>query len=572
MPVREGKRNVLVVEDVELNREILKEILADNYTVLQAENGKEGLEKLEKYGNKISLVLLDIQMPVMNGYEFLHALQGKPHFANIPVIVMTSRDSLSDEINCLENGASDFLTKPYNSEVVLRRAASMIRLSEASAMLNKVEYDALTGVYSKEFFFEHASRVLESNPEGEFDVFCCDVASFKMINDRYGVENGDQLLRFIAGKMKDNMSDRAVIGRISGDIFAALCRHHEFEAYQRQVTKFSNSLASEGPVPNVSVCFGVYANIPRSISVSIACDNALLAISSIKHQYGTKVAMYDEAIRKKLQREQLIVDYMETALKERQFQVYFQPKHHLAKNQTGGAEALVRWIHPEMGFLSPGEFIPLFEKNGFITKMDAYMLEESCKILREWMNLGKPVVPVSFNISRVDFEQKDPVKAIQMIADRYEVPYRLLHVEVTESAYIENPEQLVEKVWQLKTAGFGIELDDFGSGYTSLNVLNELQPNVLKLDMSIVRSMNQGKQKIILRHILEMARSLDMEVVAEGVETREQAEELRRMGCTFAQGYFYSRPLPRDQFEDYLACSFGLKGTMKEGFGDEKKL
>ncbi len=573
MSDHEMKRTVLVVEDNELNREILLEILSDTYQVLQAENGKQGMELLEKNRARISLVLLDIQMPVMNGYEFLDAFQEQPYFSNIPIIVTTSSDSMSDEICCLEKGATDFVTKPYNPEVVLKRIASMIRLSEASVMLSKVEYDKLTGVFSKEFFFDRAARMLEQYPQEQFDIMCSDIEAFKLLNDRYSEEKGDQMLKFLAKTLQKELKDHEICGRIGGDIFAVLLRHREYREYRSLIAKFTNAFVLNGPIPVAAVCFGVCSKVSKKLTISAACDNALLAISGIKNQYGTRLAMYDQSIRQKLQREQDIAQNMEEALQKRQFKAYFQPKHNLQEDRIGGAEALVRWFHPEMGFMSPGEFIPLFEKNRFITKLDLYMLEEICKAMRAWIDAAYPVVPVSFNVSRVDFEQRNLVSSIERIVDGYRIPYELLHLEVTESAYIKDPNQVAAKVRLFKEEGFWIELDDFGSGYTSLNVLTELEPDVLKLDMGIVRNIHQDKQKTILSHILAMARSLGMETVAEGVETKEQAMELKEMGCTYAQGYYYSKPIPKEEYEAYFRGQRS-GGALQTGVGvpDEKNL
>lgn len=544
-----GKRELLVVEDNELNREILAEILMPDYVVHQAENGKEGLELLRERGTKISLVLLDIQMPVMNGYEFLDAVRQEVRFANIPIIVMTSE--AKEEIRSLESGASDFVSKPYDSEVILRRMESLIRLSEASAMLNKVEYDSLTGVLNKDFFYDHAQRLLDSNPDKAYDVLCADIEAFKLINDRHGVRGGDELLRFVAKKIQEAMPEDALCGRISGDVFAVLCDHVTLEHHIERNGRF-RAMMADCPIKNVVVRTGVYAQVDHSLQVPVMCDNALLAVESIKYHYNQYIVAYDETVRRTRLREQAIMDSMSTALAERQLSVYFQPKHDLRKNRTGGAEALVRWVHPELGFLSPAEFIPVFERNGFIIQLDRYVLKETCRTLREWLDANKPAVPISVNISRTDFESPDLAKRIISIVDEYRLPRRLIHLEVTESAYVDSPAQVITVTSQLREAGFCVELDDFGSGYSALGSLNELVLDVLKLDMSLVRGMAQKRQRCILNCVMGLAAVLGMETVAEGVETAEQAEELRQMGCNFAQGYYYAKPLPRQEFEAYL--------------------
>lgn len=546
-----GKRELLVVEDNELNREILEEILMPDYVVLQAENGKEGLELLRQRGTKISLVLLDIQMPVMNGYEFLDAVRQEVRFSNIPIIVMTASGEASEEIRCLESGASDFVSKPYNPEIILRRVESMIRLSEASAMLNKVEYDLLTGVLNKEFFYDHAQRQLDGNPEKAYDVLCTDIEAFKLINDRHGVRSGDELLRYVAQKIQAAMPEGAICGRISGDVFAVFCDHLPLERHIERNERFRASM-TDCPINNVVVRTGVYGQVDHSLQVPVMCDNALLAVESIKYHYDQYIAAYNETVRRTRLREQAITDSMSVALEERQLAVYFQPKHDLKKDRVGGAEALVRWIHPELGFLSPAEFIPLFERNGFIRQLDRYVLVETCRMLRGWLDAGKPVVPISVNVSRADFETPGLAERIIAIVDEYQLPRELIHLEVTESAYVDNPARVITVISRLREESFCVELDDFGSGYSALGSLNELILDVLKLDMSLVRGMAQERQRCILNCVMELASVLGMETVAEGVETADQAEELLRMGCDFAQGYYYAKPLPVQEFEAYL--------------------
>lgn len=551
MTLHEEKKRVLVIEDNEINRELLVSILEDSYETLEASNGQDGLQYVKQYGTRISVILLDIQMPVMNGYDFLNAFSDKTKYPNIPVIVATSADSLDDEIQCLEMGASDFISKPYNPRIILLRVASLIRLHETTNMLNKVEYDKLTGLYAREFFFDHVSRFLLANSDQEFDMICSDIDSFKLVNERYGERKGDQLLHFVAGKLKELLPKPAVYGRIGGDLFAVLCPHYEYEQHVSNVERFTELMKS-APVKNVDVYFGVYCNISKTLPISVICDNALLAIENKKHNYNVKIAAYDDSVRQKMHREQTILDIMGTALEQHEFQVYFQPKHDLVKDKTGGAEALVRWINPELGFMNPGEFIPLFEKNGFIGNLDSYILEENCRIIRQWLDEGKTPVPISVNVSRADFEQADLVTKIRELTEKYHVPREYIHLEVTESAYIDNPGIISDAVKQLKEEGFSIELDDFGSGFSSLSTVVELSPDILKLDMSIIRNILNENQRTVITHIISMAKDLNMKTVAEGVETEEQKEILKKLGCDYIQGYFYSKPLPQKDFEAYL--------------------
>lgn len=547
-----GKRRVLIVEDNEINREILCEILADHYDIMQAENGQKGMEILKEYGDKISLVLLDIMMPVMDGYAFLDCVREIPELSAIPIIVMTANNAVEDEALCLSKGASDFVSKPYNAEIVKLRVDSLIKLRESSTLLHLVEFDALTGVYSKELFYQRAARVLELNPDVEFDIICSDIEYFKMINERHGHQKGDELLQYIAECFTGQMDELEICGRISADTFAGLCVHRSEDALHEMAAQL-RGLMVHSPVSNVSIKFGVYQNVERDKPVSLMCDHALLALGKIKHLYGTDLALYDDSLRQAMLREQEVLNSMERALKEEQFVVYYQPKYDLQHNRIGGAEALVRWIHPEFGFMNPGMFIPLFERSGFISQLDRYVWEHVCRDIQAWRQAGLPVVPISANVSRADFDIDNLAQQIELLADCHEVPHALLHLEITESAYTDNPKQIKDVVEQLRSKGFGIELDDFGSGYSSLNMLDDLTFDVLKLDMSLVRKIESVEEKHnVLSFVLRMADMLSLKTVAEGVETEMQVEHLRNLGCTYAQGYFYAKPMPKEAFVQYL--------------------
>lgn len=545
------KRKLLIVEDSRMNRAILHGILEKEYEILEAVNGQEALDILTAYGDQISLILLDINMPVMDGYEFMDILRTRQELSGIPVIVTTSRDNEQDEICSLTKGASDFVAKPYSPEVVRHRVASIIRLRESAAFLNALEFDPLTGLYSKEFFYRQVARRLADNPEKQYDIICSDVENFKLVNERLGVEKGDELLRYIAKVFTFTKKEDDICGRIGADLFAVLVEHKE-GYYKRQFEEDLLAGYPQSPVSNIVIKYGVYENVDRSIPVSGMCDRAVLALRRIKHQYGRFISVYDDSLRLKLLREQQIVDNMEQALSESQFEVYYQPKYDIMTDRISGAEALVRWNHPEFGFMPPGEFIPLFERNGFVTKLDFYVWKEVCRSLRKWKEEGLPLVPVSVNISRMDFGMPDLAKRIKTMADRYGVDHELLHLEVTESSYTDNPQQIIDVVNELRTMGFKIEMDDFGSGYSSLNMLSELSIDILKLDMRLVQQDVSRQKKSILSFILSLSKWLELDTIAEGVETSEQVERLRNMGCKYVQGFFYAKPMPTAEFREYL--------------------
>ncbi|MGN0650834.1 MAG: EAL domain-containing protein [Oscillospiraceae bacterium] len=546
------KQQILIVEDNEINRETLKAMLSDMYRILEAENGQEALEILQSNKENIALILLDVMMPVMDGYTFLDIVKKDAVLSLIPVIVTTQSDSEADEIAALEHGANDFVTKPYRPQLIRHRAASIINLRENAAMVNQFMYDRLTGLYSKDFFYRKVRECLAAYPDREYTLLCCNIENFRLYNDTFGRRAGDKLLKEAARIFRKRVSEDAVCCRYNADRFLALtdkaseAKGRESFAKARQTTRSELS-------DNLPVKLGIYEIKDRSIPVELMCDRAVWVVDTIKGIYDRYIAVYDDNIRNILLREQAITDTMETALAEKQFTVYFQPKHSLNDDRMVGAEALVRWIHPEWGFMSPGEFIPLFERNGFIRRLDEYVWETVCEKLHEWTENGYSAVPVSVNVSRADIYQSDLVEHFCALIEKYRIDPSLLHLEITESAYTDNPEQIISTVEELRNKGFIIEMDDFGSGYSSLNMLGEMSLDILKLDMKFIRNqMSKPAERSLLQAIINMAHTLKLKVVAEGVETIDQKERLKSMACDIAQGYFYAKPTPAAEYEKLL--------------------
>ncbi|MGN0399338.1 MAG: EAL domain-containing protein [Blautia sp.] len=544
------QKQILIVEDNELNRAMLCEILSDDYKVLEAENGQEALDILEQNKDSILLILLDVMMPVMDGYTFLDRVKKDAEMALIPVIVMTQGDSEADEVAALAHGATDFVPKPYRPQVILHRVASLIKLRETAAMVNQFQYDRLTGLYTKEFFYRKVRERLKANPEQEYTIICSNFENFKLYNDTFGRKAGDRMLVKEAAIFRETVGEDAICGRYSADRFLCL---QERERIGREYFFDERNNIRSNSMGDMTRKLGIYEITDRSISVEQMCDRSLLAVDSIKGKYNQNVAVYDDALRGKLLREKAITDVMETALAEGQFAVYLQPKYSLNDYCMVGAEALVRWIHPEWGFMSPGEFIPLFEKNGFIPCLDQFVWETVCARIRDWKEKGYPLLPVSVNVSRADIYQSHLVDSFSRLIRKYDIDPGYLHLEITESAYTEHPDQIISTVEELRDLGFIIEMDDFGSGYSSLNMLSQMTLDILKLDMKFIQNeMAKPVEQSILNDIISMAHRMHLRVVAEGVETRDQMKRLQAVGCDYAQGYFFAKPMPVTEFEELL--------------------
>ena len=545
------RKKILIVEDNEFNRALLVEILSSQYETLEAENGKVGLEILEREKEAVSLILLDIVMPVMNGYEFLDALKANPAIASIPVIVTTQNEGENDEIAALERGASDFVAKPYKAKVILRRVASIIHLRENATMLNLFQKDRTTGLLSKEYFCQQAEKILRSNPDKTYDIICSDVENFKLINDAFGMQGGNKVLKTMGGicqKSTDSLG--GICSRFHADQFVSMIEHTE--GYSDELYEALTAETREKcGFSNIVIKWGIYQTGDRKISVEQMCDWALQGARSIKGQYGRYYAFYDDKLRSEMLRDQAILDCMEEALEQGQFQVKLQPKYKAAGGLFTDAEALVRWCHPEWGMQSPAVFIPLFERNGFITKLDQYVWEKVCQMMQQWDKEGLEPVNISINVSRADVYNVNLVDTLLDLVKRYNIAPKRLHLEITESVYTESPEDIIQNVTRLREKGFVVEMDDFGSGYSSLNMLNRMPMDILKLDMQFIRTeMEMPESRRTLRYIIGLAHWLNLSVVAEGVETKEQLEHLRNLGCDYIQGYYLAKPMDPADFEE----------------------
>jgi diguanylate cyclase (GGDEF)-like protein len=551
-------RLILIVDDNKINRTVLSKILKDNYRLIEAADGQEALDLLEDRKGEVSAVFLDLTMPVLDGYEFLKIRQKSKELSSIPVIVQTQKEGVESEIRCLKDGASDFLTKPYNPNLLLHRLANIIKLRENESFISVVQHDSLTGLYNTEGFYAKAEQTINSNPDKLYSVICGDINQFKIISQIYGESVGDDVLRFVGNVLKEVLGEDALVSRFSADRFQALI---DYKIDAHKATSQIEKLLQKSPVSNIlHLQLGVYSMAEgESISVRSMCDYSRMPIESIKGKYGKVIAFYKKSDYEKLVQEQQIVSRMDKALKDREFVVYYQPKVKVNDGELVGAEALVRWINPELGFMNPGLFIPLFESNGFITKLDKYVWEEACKHQRKWLDKGYNVVPISVNISRNDFYSENLVEFFVYLIDKYNIPASLLHLEITETAYTQGQEKLVTIIKELSFLGFYIEMDDFGSGYSSLNMLSEVSVDMLKLDMAFM--MNRAKsdsKKSIIHLVMGIARELDLDVIAEGVETEEDVTYLKTIGCKFAQGYYFARPMPKTDFEKLLTIGSNI--------------
>lgn len=545
------KKKIIIVDDNSVNRMLLKSVLREEYEVIEAENGKDALELLGSIDcESISAILLDLVMPIMGGFEMMSIMQDDVEMSKIPVIVATGSTDETSEAKALMLGASDFVMKPYNPTLIKHSLRNTINQNEMSLTLNSIQRDKLTGLYNREAFFGKVENMVKEKEPGYYIMSCFDIDKFKLINDQYGAAVGDKVLKQIGKIMGEEFpAVGGIAGHISADNFASLypvqAENNDVAERMRKTIEFPDNSSD-----NISYSVGRYVVSDISLLPSAMYDRAYIAKQSVKGRYDIHIAYFDEAMRDKLLREKEIISEMADALKKEQFEVWFQPQFNHSTGACVGAEALVRWRHPKRGLVPPGEFIPIFEKNGFVYELDKFVWERSCKYLRKWIDEGRNPLPVSVNISRYDIFRSDLVDVIVGLIKKYDIPIDLLRLEVTESAFAESQDQIIAVVSKLADCGFLVEIDDFGSGYSSLNTLKDVPAHVLKLDMRFLEDTNNSQRGgNILESIVRMAKWINMSVIAEGVEELEQADYLKSIGCNYIQGYLYAKPMPAIEYE-----------------------
>ena len=548
------KRSVLVVDDEEINREILGGILEESYDVLYATNGEEALNIVEKKGPLLSLVLLDLMMPVMDGFAVMEKMQQDVVMRNIPIIVLTSEESA--EIESLRKGAADFIKKPYDMpEKIMARVRRIIALFEDRMIIQSTEKDELTGLLSQSYFYEYASLQDKFNPGRKMDAVTVNINHFHLYNELYGMSEGDLVLQRIADGLKSFAEKTGgIAGRSDADNFSLYVPHQE--SYEKLVEDISESIRKDSNIHNTSIRIGVNDLIDDEDNrLEMAFDRARMAADSVNGNTTSVITYYDAAMRKQRMFEERLIRDIADGIIKNQFKVFYQSKYDITGDapKLAGAEALVRWEHPEFGMIYPGSFISVFEENGLIQLMDDYIWRQAAAQVKKWKDKYHMTIPISVNVSRIDIQDENIVSNMCDIVKEAGIDVKDLHLEITESAYTSDTDQLVEVVAQFREKGFVIEMDDFGSGYSSLNMLTTLPIDILKVDMRFMQSISQDKKSLRMMELVkEIADFLNVPVVAEGVEEKEQLDTLKELGCQMIQGYYFSKPLPVSEFESFI--------------------
>ena len=548
------KRTILIVEDEFINREILKNILVDDYLFLEAEDGKTALSLIKEHHDDVSLVLLDLNIPEISGLDVLKEIESSPELNEIPVIVMTG--DKKEEVECLDIGASDFITKPYpDAGIILARIKRVIELYEDRKIINYAERDTLTKLFTKPFFYEYAIEFDHHHKDKEMDAIVIGIRSFHMIKERFGPEFSDNLLLQFALRLKKLMSTvNGMVCHIEEETFIIYCAHiDDYSKFLKQVAEdFYSDKEKQSPI---NLQMGIYQNVDKSVDIDVRFLRARMALERIKSSAVVNISIYDDKLKEKAMFDEQLIQEFPNAIKEKQFVVYHEPKYNIKgdKPVLSSAEALIRWVHPKLGMISPGVFVPLFEENGLVQLLDLFVWKEAAHQIKVWKEQFGKIIPISVNVSRVDLYNPHLMDILKDIVKSNNLENKDLLLEITESACIEEAGSIGGKVNELRQEGFKIEIDDFGTGYSSLSMISKIPIDALKIDMIFVRNAfaSENDNKMI-KIILDIASYLNVPTIAEGVETEEQVKALKQMGCDICQGYYFSKPVPPVEFERFI--------------------
>jgi diguanylate cyclase (GGDEF)-like protein/PAS domain S-box-containing protein len=567
---------VLIIGDRVPNKEAMNMISNDNLKIVMAKNNQEAVDNITHFFSSLINIIIDDANPLANQAKVFDFYRSSSEFKMIPLIVISGDESEKTEKECLDYGAWDFIKRSTPDSIIEKRIKSVMQHSDlvmADKLHYLTHYDPVSGIYNKPSFFEATKVLLSSHPDENFAIFCIDIEKFHLINAFFGIEEGDKLIKHIAQILLDKSKKTPdfTYGHIEADVFVCCLPYKKLSEVDDFALDLNEKIKSFPITFDISPAIGIVIVKDREITINSYYDRAKVAGDTCKNNIRRFYAYYEETMGIEQIREQNIANSMSEALAKKEFTIFLQPKYNLMTNQAEGAEVLARWIK-DGKIIPPKDFIPVFERNGFIMQLDYYVWESSCKLLRRWINQGKHVFPISVNISRVNlYDPQLPDRIIGLIK-KYDLPPALLQLELTESAYVNIPVSMRQSLERFHEAGFTLLMDDFGSGYSSLNLLKDINFDILKIDMKFLSECEKpGRGENILDSVLRLAKWLDLPVIAEGVESQDQVRFLRNIGCQYVQGYFFAKPMPVDQFESTIAFpSEEMKENQKKKQKEEK--
>ena len=431
----------------------------------------------------------------------------------------------------------------------------IIRQRSDNMIMDMALQDDVTKSMNKASFYLESEKILlkKAAPEENLAVILMDIDNFKIVNELYSMKKGDVVLKDIAKILGKNIVENGIYARLNDDVFAIMYNYKEEKDLIALIDSVTEDIFNLKLSIKVIPSFGIFKVTDKSLPINTMCDRASLAKRTIKGLVGNRYAYFNEKLSLAILADKEIEDEMRPALENKQFVMYLQPKIDMKTMKPCGSEALIRWKHPKKGLIPPYKFIPLFERNGFVVEVDKFMWEEACIAIRSWLDKGHEPLPISVNLSRIHFKYEHLVETIEELIKKYDIPKKYLELELTESAFLDNEGAVNSTIVKLQNLGFTIAMDDFGMGYSSLNMLRKLPVNILKLDRGFINEATCSERGfIVLNHVIHMAKDLKATVVCEGIETKEQAETLKTAGCDIAQGFLYAKPMELEEYNLFV--------------------
>lgn len=505
--------------------------------------------ELEVYGNKKTEEFIRLFTEKMNGAVNCRDILGKDISKPEEMAVVRKEGLILQKCPTALSISIDILEKML-AEVLKDKTEST--LSPEDIPEDDEMQSILKGLARLKRFRRNVNNLLYSSKK-EIAFIQFDISRFKIVNDLYGERFGDEILDFIKRQLAELCHPEQYFINLRSDVFMVVTEYENDEELIRFIHRIDEKINCFKDV-KLHITFGVYTAEDKITEMRQMEDRAAMARKAAKNNILTNVLFYKEQFKETLYNRKFIEENMETAIKEQQFMMYLQPKYSIAKNEIIGAEALVRWRHPKRGMIFPDQFIPVIEENGFIKKVDYYIWEKACHFIKKCTDIGISSCPISVNVSRIHLRDNECIQVLSDMIKENGISKKLLELEITETA---DNQQVSMKAFQLKEEGFTLLMDDFGSGYSSLNILLETPFDVIKLDRKFIENMMVSeKGKMILEQVVSMADKLELGLLAEGVETKEQVDVLQNIGCDQVQGYYYAKPMPEDDFFELLKRDF----------------
>ena len=561
----EEQASILIVDDDRNMRTLLSHALEkDGYEVSTAIDGVQGLKMYKEVSPDI--VLMDAAMPELDGFQACAALRRLPGGDETPVLMITGLNDESSVARAFDAGASEYITKPFNWAVFRQRVKRLVRERCAEKRVAYLAFnDSLTGLPNRTLFqerLEHGIRQARRN-KSELALIFLDLDGFKMVNDTLGHDVGDELLKHVAARLLLCLRDSDTVARLGGDEFTAVLtdvgsRERVESAAERVIESLSAPIELEGGDVVIGASIGVAMYPDDGTDVRTLLKSADMAMYQAKAAGRNNVRFYTEAVGQAVQTRMSMENSIRTALDKGQFRVYYQPIADLRTGMIQSFEALVRWDHPELGVVSPAEFVPLAEESGLIGPLGMQVLRLACEEIKIWDRLADHPINVAVNISAVQFSDRHLVSSFQQVFDDVGIEPNRVELEVTENTVMHDVDRSIAMLKEFKDLGVEISVDDFGTGYSSLAYLKKFPLDCLKVDRSFVSTMpGSADDAAIVGAIIAVAHSLRLRVVAEGVEQASQIQLLRDLGCDRVQGYLLGWPRPESDVGEMLRCGLG---------------